>query len=95
MYGLFAFLLASKSIHADAFMTDIVDEFSTCPKMEWFMNNLIFEIPSLCIASVTLLHNTNTRVRSPAYDHSRVYTIAHSRALMLTDITDAPTMITI
>lgn len=32
------FLLASKCIHADAFMTDIVDEFLTCPK-----NGVVYE----------------------------------------------------
>lgn len=25
-------------------MTDVVDEFSTCPKIKWFMNNLIYAI---------------------------------------------------
>lgn len=38
---------------------DIVDEFSTCPKIEWFMNNLIFEIPSLYRASAISLNNTH------------------------------------
>lgn len=31
--------IVSKNIHADAFMTDRVDECSSCPKMEWLMNN--------------------------------------------------------
>lgn len=44
-------------------MTDVVDEFSTCPKIKWFMNNLIY-----AISTTYLWQNVATTCSSSAFE---------------------------